>query len=197
MGLAPYMDHDNRPTTTTPAHHHTQHTTTTTPLPHLPTSQLRCIIISARFENGEAHTYEPLCGALAPSTPRTPGGSQIQAFMWGPGAQYAKDPWKFTSISFSVGPWCPVRQGPREVHNYKPLRGAPVPSTPRPREVHKHGLLRGAPVPSTARTRGGSQIQASMWGPGAQYAKDPGKFTNIGLYVGPGNRIHQGPREQI
>lgn len=132
------------------------------------------------------HKYKHFCGALVPSTPRTrkihnhkpqgtPGSSQIQASMRGPGAQYAKDPWKCTNISVDVGPGSPIHQGPREVNKYRHLCEARVPSMPR--------------------TPGGSQIYHCIWGPGAQCGKGLGRLTNISLCVGPGSLIRQGPRE--
>ena len=115
--------------------------------------------------------------------------------MWGPGAQYAKDPRRFTNTGLYVGPWSPVRQGPREIHKYKLFCGALVPSTPRTPRGSQLQAFTWGPGAQYAKTPGSSQTWAFTWGPGAQYSKDPGRFTNTSIHVGPGCPVRQGPRE--
>jgi hypothetical protein len=125
---------------------------------------------------GGQQIYTIMCGRRA-RTPGTPGGQQIYIIMWGPEAPYARDSGRSTSIHNYVGPAGPVLQRPREINKYTQLRGA-----------------RGPHMPGTP---GIQQIYAIMWGPGAPYARDPGRSTSIHIYVGPAGSVRQGPSTEI
>jgi hypothetical protein len=140
----------------------------------------------------QIYTLTWVPGARTPGTPPEKS-THIRKYV-GPGGPYARDPGQSTKTKIG-GAQEPVT---REVNTKTPLCGARGPVCQGPREVNKYTQLCGARKPRTPGTPGfpgGPQIYTVVLGPGPPYARDPGRLTNVQIYVEPGNPNCQRPRE--